>query len=222
MRISMDAPVSELVSAHSVCALVFDRYQIDYCGEGHLTLLAACDKRRLDPGRLVYSCNAAVRFREPRAQVDPSTLSTKQLIATVIAQHHRYVYGTLPMLIPLAERVAIRHGETHPFLREVALRLDALATRLLEHISDEEQNVLPACERGEASRVRDLLAGQRAEHRQVVETLHALRDVCHGYVANAAICSEHRALLGELKHLDEETRAHLAVEDDELFRRFRT
>ena len=34
MRLSMDKPVTDLVAAHSVCALVLERYQIDYCAEG--------------------------------------------------------------------------------------------------------------------------------------------------------------------------------------------
>lgn len=220
MRISMDNPVADLVATHSVCALILERYQIDYCSEGHRSLLAACDKHRLDPGRVLYQCGSAIRTRTDRPEVDPASLPTKQLLLTVIARHHRYLHDTLPLLPPLAERVAARHGEEQPVLRAIAIAVKSLSATLLAHITDEERTILPACGWDNASVVRDRLAATHDEHEDIIAALHTLRRLCNNFVCPSGACGEQRALYAELEHLERDTKRHAQVENDVLFRRF--
>jgi regulator of cell morphogenesis and NO signaling len=160
--LSIDTTVAELVLDHSECATVFDRYRIDYCCKGNRSLRDACGERSVDPGKVLDECELAVRRREI-PDIDPRTLSTQELITNVIGQHHRYLHRTLPFLQTLSQRVSRVHGDRQVGLREVATRVDTLATILLAHLDDEERNLFPALLSEELEIARPLLATMREE-----------------------------------------------------------
>lgn len=217
--LSIETTVAELVLDHSECAAVFARYQIDYCCKGNRSLRDACGERHLDPGMVLGDCQLAVLRREA-PEVDPRTLSTRELITNGIGQHHRYLHRTLPFLQTLSQKVARVHGDRQVALRELATRVDALATLLLAHLDDEERNLFPALLSQELEIARPLLATMRDEHMVVGTMLSELRWVSNNYACPEWACNSYRTLMAELAHLEADTLRHVHVENHVLLPRF--
>jgi regulator of cell morphogenesis and NO signaling len=219
--LSMETPVAQVVLDHSECASVFDRYRIDYCCKGTRPLRTACEERGLDPVRVIEDCELAMKRREV-VEVDPRSLSTRELITRVIARHHQYLHRTLPFLVGLAHKVARVHGERGPELRELARVVDALAKTLLAHLDDEERELFPELLGHEAptERAVALLRGMRQEHEHVGEMLSAMRSIANDYAAPEWACNSYRTLFSELAHLEADTLRHVHVENHVLLPRF--
>lgn len=219
--LSMETSVAELVLEHSACASIFDRYRIDYCCKGSRPLRVACEERGVDPKRVLDECELAMRRRAP-SDVDPRTLSTKQLITQVIARHHQYLHRTLPFLMGLAHKVARVHGDRQPSLRELAREVETLSTVLVAHLDDEERNLFPELiTRDRASEnVLMLLRNMRAEHEDVGTLLGVLREIAADYVPPEWACNSYRTLLTELAHLEADTLRHVHLENHVLMPRF--
>jgi regulator of cell morphogenesis and NO signaling len=216
--LSMDVPVAELVLDHSECASVFDRYRIDYCCKGDRTLRTACEERGVDPVRVLDDCELAMRRREP-GEVDPRSLSTKELITNVIARHHQYLHRTLPFLTTLSNKVAKVHGDRQPALRDLARVFDTLATVLAAHLDDEERNLFPALITQEPG-ADMLLANMLEEHEEVGMMLSVMRAIADDYTCPDWACNSYRTLMAELAHLEADTLRHVHVENHVLRPRF--
>jgi len=211
----MDRPVAELVVEHPECAVVLERYQLEYASAEARTLLETCGERGLDPARVLIDCERAIRERKGRPPADPRTLPPRQRILRVIAGHHQYLHRTLPFLQRLVANVARTHRERQPSLLEVARIFDALARSLSAHLAEEERVVFPALLSG-APRLDSLLARMADEHVSLQRSLVELRAACDGYVCPPWASSSYRVLFAELAHLEADTVQHLQIEDELL------
>lgn len=220
VMLSIDTTIAELVLDHSECAAVFDRYRLDYCCKGARSLRVACEERHIDAVKVLADCELAIVRRAKKIQVDPRTLTTKDLITTVIAGHHRYLHRTLPFLQVLAQRVARAHGERQPGLRGLAHHVDVLTTLLFAHLQDEEQNLFPALLSNETELARPILEKMREEHSEVGVLLDGLRSLSDDYTCPSWGCNRYRTLVAELANLEADTLRHVHVENHVLLPRF--
>lgn len=124
-------------------------------------------------------------------------------IATIIADHHDYVWARLPFIVPMAVAVARRTGDR--MARELAQMTVELRPLLLGHLEREER-LLVAPSVAESDRLR-------AEHLAVTSLLQLIRGATglaeHGFADPTA-----RALHSELAALDEHLAAQIALEDE--------
>lgn len=215
----LDTAVARIVLEHSECATVFDRYRIDYCCRGELSLRRACAQIGLDPMRLLAECEAAIHVRTT-PPLDLAALSTKELILHVIAPHHQYLHQTLRYLVGLAQKVARVHGDKNPTLADVATTVETLATTLEVHLDEEEQVLFPALLGGRPGDPR-LLASMHADHDELAALLAQLRTVAADFRCPIWACQSYRALMAELAHLEADTLRHIHVEDQVLMPRLR-
>ena len=219
--LSMETPVAQVVLDHSECASVFDRYRIDYCCKGTRPLRTACEERGIDPVRVIEDCELAMKRREA-VEVDPRTLSTRELITRVIARHHQYLHRTLPFLVGLVHKVSRVHGERETTLRSLARVVDTLAKTLLAHLDDEERELFPELLGREppTERAVALLHGMRQEHEQVGEMLATLRSIAKDYAPPDWACNSYRTLLAVFAHLEADTLRHVHLENHVLLPRY--
>lgn len=218
MPVSMDTLLTTLVRRHSSCAFVLDRYRIDYTRDGHLTLLEACDRRRLDPGVVVFECETEVRRRQALLR-EPEAGSARHLLLTSIAHHHRYLYETLPLIDALATDVADALAHRQPILRVLARMVTELVGGAQAHIVREERDVFPVCLWGTVSSIRDRLPSVDHDHEELRRRVDAVRGMCSSYVPPERAPERQRVLWCELAYLDQRTRALLRLEDEILFPR---
>jgi regulator of cell morphogenesis and NO signaling len=214
------ATVASIVLDHSECAAVLDRYRIDYCCQGKKTLAESCQAKQLPLDQVVRDLELAVSRRLP-VEIDPRTLSTRDLITRVIARHHQYLHRTLPFLRGLAAKVARVHGDREPELLSVSILVDKLADILLAHLDDEERNLFPALLSDQVPpHVAEALARMEAEHEEVGTRLKELRVIAEEFVPPAWACTSYRTLMEELAAFEADTLRHVHLENHVLLPRF--
>jgi len=213
-------PVAEIVLQHSGAATVFDRREIDYCCQGHQTLVRACEDRGIEVGALVEELAAVMA--EPDPETDPRTASTSALISHALARQHRHLRATLTLLDLQATDLVREHGRTFPGLRALATSINALAEHMLHHLDYEEDVLFPALLAGDPDDpVRQSLGHMFDEHREFGDLFRRLRAATNGYQppegANANIARLYRGV-AELEAL---VLRHHHLENHVLLPRFR-
>ncbi len=215
-------PIRQLVAEHPASIAVFERFQIDLCDLGEMSLAAACAARSLSLEQVEEKL-AAILPAESGAG-DPSSLPLLQLIQRIVRVHHRSVRQDLPGLLRLADRLVV-HRDLAPSLRR---KIETLHAGLLRHIDAEEQSLFPVIARlGEADAEpfatttplkRNMLQMQQ-DHDSAVDTMDELRAETKGFTPPPTACATHRALLSGLDAFDRDLRSHLQLEDNILFPR---
>ncbi len=218
--IDLDAPVANLVLAHSATATVLDRRQIDYCCEGHRPLAQVIADRGLDGEALVAELTTAMAA--PDLDADPRTASTSALINRSLAQQHRHLRALFALLELQGREVVRRHATTYPALRPLVNLVEELAEHLLTHLDREEDELFPAMLAGAMTpELRASLGVMFDEHREFAQALRRLRQVGNGYQAPAGAPIEVIELYAALHELELLVVRHHHVENHALLPRFR-
>jgi len=221
--IAPDQPVAQIVLEHPRCAGILVERDIDFCCRGSVSLAKACAARGIDVAALVAELEAAVAGGPPGTPgLDPRPLTTIQLVARIVDQHHVYLRKTLPLVELLAGRVVEAHAERQPSLEEIQSVLRALRALLEPHLQHEEAVLFPLLiGRGRSrQRIRAELDWMRDEHLQVGDALRELRTLSNRFVPPVWACATYRALMSELEAMDRDTLEHVHLENNVLAARF--
>jgi regulator of cell morphogenesis and NO signaling len=214
-------PVATLVLDHSECAAVFARHRIDYCCKGKRRLADACRDQGLNLQSIIAELELAISRRHPdRGEIDPRTLSTREVITQLIAPHHQYLHRAMPFVQALADKVARVHGDHEPSLHEVAQLVNQFVESMTPHLAEEESKLFPALINSRLADVVPMLRDMRNEHDQVGELLEKLRRAAADYQPPEWACTSYRTLMAELEVLEADTLAHVHLENHVLVPRF--
>ena len=220
--ISPDQPVAQIVLEHPRCARLLLERNIDFCCRGALLLSEACADAGIELTALVAELQA-LAAAEPASSsgLDPRSLSTLQLVAHIVDQHHLYLRKTLPLVELLAARVVEAHAERQPALEQLQSVLRALRELLEPHLQREEAVLFPLLIAGRArQRIGEELGWMRSEHVEVGDALRVLRILSDRFVPPAWACPTYRALMSELETMDRDTVEHVHLENNVLAPRF--
>jgi regulator of cell morphogenesis and NO signaling len=218
--ISLDHPVGWVILEHPRCARLLVERDIDFCCRGTMSLREACAAGCIDPEMLLGEL-LAVAEEEPSARLDPRALSTLQLVAHVVDQHHAYLRRTLPLVELLAARVVEAHAGRDPRLAEVFSILRGLRAFVDSHLDREEVLLFPLLIQGrQGRRLREELDWMQAEHLRLGDTLRKIRILTEHFVPPPWACATYAALLAELEALDRDTLEHVHLENNVLAPRF--
>ncbi|MFO0554645.1 MAG: iron-sulfur cluster repair di-iron protein [Polyangiaceae bacterium] len=213
--------VAHVVLDHSECAEVFQRYRIDFCCGGDISVERAAHDKGVDVAVLVRELDAAIRARHEGSDAHPKDLPTSALVRHIVDTHHAYLRRTLPFLLPLAAKVARVHGERNAKLRALSDTLTTLAKTLYSHLDDEELNLFPLLlTDGEQARKDALLASMLEEHLSVAKLLEELRAAADDYTLPDWACNSYKALFSELAALEKDIFTHVHLENHVLRPRF--
>ena len=221
--IAPDQPVAQIVLEHPRCAGILVERDIDFCCRGSVSLAKACAARGIDVAALVAELEAAVAGGPPGTPgLDPRPLTTIQLVARIVDQHHVYLRKTLPLVELLAGRVVEAHADRQPSLEEIQSVLRVLRALLEPHLQHEEAVLFPLLiGRGRSrQRIRAELDWMRDEHLQVGDALRELRTLSNRFVPPVWACATYRALMSELEAMDRDTLEHVHLENNVLAARF--
>ena len=224
--ITPEQTLGALVTARPSLARILERLRLDYCCGGRQALAEACTRRGLDVTTVIAALEACAAG-PGAAEVDAGAMTLTALADHIEATHHHYVKEELPRLVELADRVAVKHGERDPSLREVAALVHTLAEEMFCHMNKEEIVLFPAVReielRGRSGIPAGALAApirqMEAEHEAAGDCLHRLRELTHGFAARPDDCNSHRALLGGLADFEADLHRHVHKENNILFPR---
>jgi regulator of cell morphogenesis and NO signaling len=227
LEITPETRIGDIVTAHPTLARVFEELGIDYCCGGRQTLATASQGRGLAPATVAAMLGAAARLLAAApAEVDAAAMSLTALADHIEQTHHAYLKDELPRLVEMAERVARKHGERDPRLREVAAVVLSLAQEMFSHMQKEEHILFPLVRRIEAgpaggftASIADPIRQMEAEHDAAGRAVARLRELTGGFLPDSDACNTHRALLAGLEQLEADLHRHVHKENNVMFPR---
>ena len=204
---------------------VFERFGLDYCCGGHLSLEEACAKGGLEPA-IVLRALADFDAANPAEEPAPWTLDLAALADHIEATHHAYLHRELARMRELVAKVAKAHGDTDPRL----IRLNQVFQRFQEemelHMAKEEQILFPLVRKlakGESLEafhcggVRGPVSVMRHEHDEHAVNLGLIKELTENFTVPEYACNTYRATLDALVELERDLHRHIHKENNILF-----
>ena len=214
--------LGQLVRENPEFASVFESLGIDYCCGGDAPLERACDENDLEVQSVVEQLEKAQS--SDGTKTDYESLSA--LVDDIIDTHHDYLRSELPSLERVVRKVARVHGDTHPELQEIETEFLGLKEDVTDHISDEEENVLPEIVKldqdaslmeVDTPEIREAIDHLESEHEAAASHLEQIRALSDDYAIPDDACMSYRNMLDRLKMLEEDMHPHVHKENNVLF-----
>ncbi len=210
---------------------VFETLHLDYCCGGNRPLAEACAQKGLDVESVVASLNSAAYGSAPAAR-DFTNAPLAELTQYIVATHHEYIRSELPRLAAMAERVASKHGPTHPEATMIERQLGLLADDLLLHLHKEERILFPYIEAQERKlngsdqtpeacfgSVENPIRMMVSEHESAGALLEEMREGTNGFMAWPGACPTTVGLYDGLAAFERDLHRHVHLENNVLFPR---
>jgi regulator of cell morphogenesis and NO signaling len=216
--------VGEWVVERPARARVFERLGVDYCCGGKLPLRQACEKKRLDYAVVLAELEGAEEA--PEQGVDWAGASLGALCDHIEQSHHAYLKAELPRLDFLTTKVAARHGDRVPALREVRAVFAKLKSEMDAHMKEEEEVVFRRfrqLEAGDGSveadhpKVGNSIEVMIHEHDGAGDALARIRALTDDFTCPPDACNTFRAMYDALHQLERDMHQHVHKENNILF-----
>ena len=208
---------------------VFEHYHLDYCCGGNRPLAQACAEKALDL-ETVLAALAAATDTVASVDLDFSQATPTELIRHIVQTHHNFVRSELPRLLPLAAKVATKHGPKHTEYLQLHRQLAQLADELLPHLQKEELILFPYIESLEKHRdgfgsaphacfptVQSPIQAMLSEHEAAGALLEEMRAATGGFTPPAEACPTLVGLLHGVDAFERDLHRHIHLENNLLF-----
>ena len=217
--------VAQMVTSDFSKARVFERFGIDYCCGGKVSLKEACARVGANISEVETALADAGGSIPAALAPRYEDWSSAELCAHIVAVHHAYLRSEIPRILELFAHVAGKHGAEQPELIAAQNIFKRMSTELLEHLESEERDLFPHCDKqlsAEEQKSRQwLLDVLQYDHADTGDDLLVLRKLLDGYRASAGLCRKRLALLHALAQFEQDMRAHGHKENNILFPRLR-
>jgi len=225
MRFYPDQSLGQIVTEQYYAARVFEKYGLDFCCKGKRSLSLACTEKGLDVDVILSELEIDITGNLTNDIF--STMSCKQLINYIIANHHTYVREYSPTIKEHVDRVAFKHGDSFPWMKEVAEDFTLVYTDLLTHMQKEELILFPRIVHLEFEGKSQLPANylsapidaMEAEHEEAGQYMQRIKELTNNFTPPENACTTHRVSLLELKAFEENLHQHVHLENNLLFPR---
>lgn len=223
--------VGEIVAQDARAAAIFERYEIDFCCNGHRKLSEACgeDKMGVVAGELrglLAGAFAGGAVSPGGTTVDFGSWPLDLLADYIEKKYHREANGQIPQLLGYLEKLAAVHGEAHPELHRIKAVFEESAGELTKHMKREELILFPYIRKMvQAGTVSETLFGPIAnpigamerEHEEEGERLRTIAQLSNHYSVPADGCTTYRVCYGLLKEYERALHFHIHLENNLLF-----
>jgi regulator of cell morphogenesis and NO signaling len=207
---------------------VFERYHLDYCCGGNRPLAQACSEKGIDTDEVLAAIVEATAAPKPAEDFTQATPT--ELIRHIVSTHHAYVKAELPRLLPMAAKVAAKHGPVHPEFTQIERQLQALATELSNHLTKEELILFPYIEaldrfrngEGDAphacfNTVESPIRAMMNEHENAGALLDSMRSATRNFTPPEGACPTTVGLMDGLDAFERDLHRHVHLENNLLF-----
>jgi regulator of cell morphogenesis and NO signaling len=228
--VNMDTQtVGDLVATDYRAAGVFERYGIDFCCGGNVTLAAACREHGIDTGDLQRDLERVADEPMDRSQ-NYGAWELPFLADYIVNTHHAYLKENTAAIVAYARKIAQVHGAHHPEVIEIAEIFDKIAADMALHLREEEEQLFPAIrkmaalekagaahEAGDVEALRAKLATLGHEHDELGAAIHEIRRLANGYQVPADVCNTFMVTYQKLKEFEDDLHKHVHLENNILF-----
>jgi regulator of cell morphogenesis and NO signaling len=205
---------------------LFEKLGIDYCCGGGKSLSEACQVANIPLEDVLRDLSA--HTTETKSISDWNQASLSDLIDHIVTKHHTYVKQELPRLELLLNKVASKHAEKHPELKNVKALFELLRDELSSHLMKEETILFPyvkELEQASSKRrapfgsVRNPIHMMEIEHDSAGDVLRDLRKVTGDYTVPEQGCFSYKTLYQGLMEFEADLHQHIHLENNILFPR---
>jgi regulator of cell morphogenesis and NO signaling len=223
--VSIIRTIGSLVVERPSRSKVFERFGLDYCCGGHLSLEEACAKAGVHLAEVVRAL-AEFDAASPADEAAPWSQDLAALADHIEATHHAYLHAELSRMSGLVEKVAKAHGETDPRLIRLTQVFERFREEMELHMAKEEQILFPLIRRmvqGESAAsfhcgsVRGPVSMMRHEHDEHAVNLGLIKELTENFAVPDYACNTYRAMLAALQELERDLHRHIHKENNILF-----
>ncbi len=221
-------PVGQIVATCAMTAAVFERYGIDYCCGGRITLADACRAKNVDLNVMEEELLRQFELELPGKNVDWQSRPLAELTAYIIERYHVPLREQLAQIEILTAKVARVHGANYPQMVKVFEIFSIFKTQLEMHMQKEEVVLFPSIGAMEAGRSQTFGCGggierpievMLQEHDDAGLAMAQFSSLTNRYQAPEDACGSFRVLLDLLRRLETEMHEHVHLENNILFPR---
>jgi regulator of cell morphogenesis and NO signaling len=225
----LDKTIGEFVAEDYRTATVFEKYGVDFCCGGQVTLSATCREKGLDP--------AAIQREIELVKSEPVTRSQNYaawelsfLADYIVNTHHAYLNENTGQIAAYAHKIAEVHGAHHPEVIEIATIFDKIAADMVGHLREEEEVLFPMVKRVDAARktgtppeakdraaIKASLEKLGHEHEEIGDAIHAIRHLAKDYAIPDDVCNTFVVTYQKLKEFEDDLHKHVHLENNILF-----
>ncbi len=229
MNETVNRTIGEIVVADFRTARVFEKYRIDFCCGGKITLAAACREKGIDAAVLLREIEA-VRSEPGERSPNYGAWDLSFLADYIVNTHHAWLRENMEKISAYAHKIAGVHGTHHPEVIQISEIFDRIATDMMLHLRAEEEEFFPAIKRLEAARkagtaqdaqdsaaLRECLANLHHEHDEIGTAVHTIRDLAREYAVPGDACTTYALTYRLLKEFEDDLHKHVHLENNILF-----
>ena len=220
--------VRDIAIAAPLTTRVFEEYNIDFCCGGRRGLEEACQLAGADKDEVAAKLTKLLEG--PTSDGDPERLNVPDLVNYILDKHHEFTRTEMLRLAGLVEKVAWKHGERHPELKEIKDKFGLLTSDLIGHMRKEEMILFPYLHdltRAKASSFVPLvpvfgtvshpIRVMASEHEEAGNILGSIRQISQNYAVPDDACPSFKALYAGLNELEKDLHQHIHLENNVLF-----
>jgi regulator of cell morphogenesis and NO signaling len=224
---TLSTPLRDIVTENFNSAAVLEKYGLDFCCKGAMSLKDACLKKNLTAEKVIKDLS----------ELDANESSQRFfcwdipfLIDYILNNHHAYVRYQTPLISIHLDKVIHEHGEKYPELKEANAVFRIYSKELADHMMKEEKILFPFIKEiarsyethGDPphayfSSIGTPIAIMREEHADVGKELEHIRNLLHNYAPPEDACMTMKLLYKELEAFEHDLHMHVFLENTILF-----
>ena len=219
----LNKTISQIVTDFHQTAPVFEKYGIDFCCKGKRPLIDACAEKQLNKEQVLQELEHAIQTE--KSGTDFTKMSLTTLIDHIVQVHHTYVKFNTPQIFQYVAKVAMKHGDRFPYMKQVYLLFAELQNELNEHLLKEERILFPRIKQLEAEGLtqgglaffQGPIDVMEEEHDSAGTIMQQIRELTNNYIAPDDACTTHRLTLASLQAFEADLHQHVHLENYILF-----
>jgi regulator of cell morphogenesis and NO signaling len=206
---------------------VLEKYGLDFCCRGKKTLSEACSEKNLASDMIVKELKNSVQ--NDKRSMPFTEMSAEELISYITIHHHFYVKNSVSTIFSHIEKIATKHGDRYPHMKEVSQLFIEVVEDLIPHMEKEEKILFPRIKQlaetvrggeinGDDTMLIDIpIQVMEAEHDHAGQLLYKIRELTNNYTPPEDACTTHRVCLHELSSFEQDLHQHVHLENNILF-----
>lgn len=206
---------------------VLEKYGLDFCCRGKKTLSEACSEKNLASDIIIKELKESAEVA--KRSMPFTEMSAEELISYITIHHHFYVKNSVSTIFSHIEKVATKHGDRYPHMKEVSKLFLEVIEDLLPHMEKEEKILFPRIKAlaesiknsgnngSDPMLINIPIQVMEAEHDHAGQLLYKIRELTNEYTPPEDACTTHRVCLEELRFFEQDLHQHVHLENNILF-----
>lgn len=221
--------VGQVVADDFRAAAIFEKYGIDFCCKGNITVDEACENKHIMTEDVMRELKMLLST-DTNQPVDYKAWNPVELADHILEKHHRYIEEKTPLIIQYLAKLSDKHGGRHPELLEVNRLFNESASALASHMKKEELILFPWIQKlaGYASapgqdkpipqgRINNPIDMMMHEHDDEGERFKTISAITNQYQPPSDACNTYKVTYAMLQEFENDLHLHIHLENNILF-----